>query len=41
MGAARVKIKRMVDDHLIEKVGDGRRSGSTKASYHKTGVMML
>ena len=40
-GAARVKIKRMVDDHLIEKVGDGRRSGSTNASYHKTGVIML
>jgi hypothetical protein len=40
-GAARMKIKRMIGDHLIEKIGDGRRSGSTKASYQKTGVMML
>ena len=40
-GAARMKIKRLLDDHLIEKLGDGRQTGASKSSYHKTGNIML
>ena len=40
-GAARMKIKRLQSDHLIEKVGDGRRTGDSKSSYRKTGNLML
>jgi hypothetical protein len=40
-GAARMKIKRLLSDHLIEKLADGRQAGATKSSYHKTGNIML
>jgi hypothetical protein len=40
-GVARVKIKRLLSDHLIEKLGDGRQSGVSKSRYRKTGTMML
>ena len=40
-GAARVKIKRLVSDHLIEKVNDGRSKAGGVASYRKTGTLML
>jgi len=40
-GAARMKIKRLLDDHLIEKLGDGRQTGASKSSYRKTGNIML
>lgn len=37
-GAARVRTKRLVDDHLVEKVEVKK---SNKAHYRKTGTMML
>ena len=40
-GAARMKIKRMLSDHLIEKLGDGRQAGNSKSSYRKTGTLCL
>ena len=40
-GAARMKIKRLLSDHLIEKLGDGRQAGTSKSSYRKTGYIML
>ena len=40
-GAARVKIKRLLNDHLIEKMGDGRQTGASKSSYRKTGTLCL
>ena len=40
-GAARMKIKRLLSDHLIEKLGDGRQTGASKSSYRKTGNLML
>ena len=40
-GAARMKIKRLLSDHLIEKLGDGRQAGASKSSYRKTGNIML
>ena len=40
-GAARMKIKRLQSDHLIEKLGDGRQTGASKSSYRKTGILML
>jgi hypothetical protein len=40
-GAARMKIKRLLCDHLIKKLGDGRQLGETKSSYCKTGTIML
>ena len=40
-GAARMKIKRLLSDHLIEKLGDGRQTGASKSSYRKTGNIML
>jgi hypothetical protein len=40
-GAARMKIKRLQSDHLIEKLGDGRKAGTSKSSYRKTGNLML
>ena len=40
-GAARMKIKRLQSDHLIEKLGDGRKAGNSKSSYRKTGNLML
>ena len=40
-GAARMKIKRLLSDHLIEKLGDGRQAGASKSNYRKTGNLML
>jgi hypothetical protein len=40
-GAARMKIKRLQSDHLIEKLGDGRLAGTSRSSYRKTGILML
>ena len=40
-GAARMKIKRLLSDRLIEKTGDGRQTGASKSSYRKTGNIML
>ncbi len=40
-GAARMKIKRLQSDHLIEKLGDGRQTGASRSSYRKTGILML
>ena len=38
--AARVKINRMMKDHLIEKSGDFVENGTTKAVYRKIGIML-
>ena len=40
-GAARVRIKRLVSDHLIEKLNDARSKAGKLTSYRKTGTMML
>ena len=40
-GAARMKIKRLQSDHLVEKTSDGRQAGITKGGYRKTGNLML
>ena len=40
-GAARMKIKRLQSDHLIEKLVDGRQAGTSKSNYRKTGNLML
>ena len=40
-GAARVRIKRLVDDHLIERIDTFKENGVVKAKYRKTGVLML
>ena len=40
-GAARMKIKRLQSDHLVEKTSDGRQAGITKGGYRKTGILML
>ena len=39
--AARMRIKRLINDHLIEKAGVFTDNGTTKARFRKTGVMML
>ena len=40
-GAARSRICRLMEDHLIERISDSRKSKKTKALYRKTGVLML
>ena len=40
-GAARSKVRRLQQDHLIEKVNDARQSGTKISIYRKTGVLML
>ena len=40
-GAARVRIKRLVSDHLIEKLNDARSKAGKLSSFRKTGTMML
>jgi hypothetical protein len=40
-GAARSKVRRLVDDHLVMKVCDVKKGNVYKATYRKTGVMML
>ena len=39
-GAARVKIARLVKDHLVEKMEDIKENGTTKCIYRKTGRNM-
>ena len=41
VGATRMKIKRLVSDHLIEKVNDARSKAGELSTYRKTGTMML
>jgi hypothetical protein len=38
--ATRVKIGRLIKDHLVEKVDEFVENGTTKARYRKTGIMM-
>ena len=40
-GAVRSKTRRLISDHLIEKVSDGRGSSTGLATFRKTGVQML
>ena len=39
--AARMRIKRLTDDHLVEQMGTFKENGTTKSRYRKTGVFML
>ena len=41
IGAARSRAKRLVDDHLVEKTGEVKVGNVYKATYRKTGTMML
>ena len=41
MGAVYSKVRRLQQDHLIEKVDDARHSGEEKSVFRKTGVQML
>ena len=41
MGAVYSKVRRLLQDHLIEKVDDARRSGEEKSLFRKTGVAIL
>ncbi len=38
--SAKMKINRMIQDHLIEKTGDYVENGTTKAIYKKIGIMV-
>ena len=40
-GYARVRVKRLIDDHLVEKVGEIKVEGKLKSRYCKTGIQML
>ena len=40
LGAAQVKIFRMMKDGIVEKVGEFVENGTTKARYKKTGMMI-
>ena len=40
-GAVRSKTRRLMSDHLIEKVNDGRGSTTGFSTFRKTGVQML
>ena len=40
-GAVRSKTRRLMSDHLIEKVTDARQTGTTMSVYRKTGLLML
>ena len=39
-GAVRSKTRRLIQDHLIEKISDSRQTGN-KSTFRKTGIMML
>ena len=41
IGAARTRAKRLMNDHLVEKVGEMKDGNVYKATYRKTGTMML
>ena len=38
--SARVRVQRLMKDHLIEKVGEIKENGTTKAQYRKSNVIM-
>jgi hypothetical protein len=40
-GAVRSKTRRLLSDHLIEKVSDGRGTTTGLSTFRKTGVQML
>ena len=40
-GAVRSKVRRLLQDHLIEKVTDARQTGTKISVYRKTGLLML
>ena len=40
-GAVRSKTRRLLSDHLIEKVSDGRGTTTGLSTFRKTGVLML
>ena len=40
LGAAQIKIFRMMKDGIVEKVGEFVENGTTKARYKKTGMMI-
>ena len=40
-GAVYSKTRRLLEDHLIEKISDSRKSDSTKTVFRKTGSIML
>ena len=40
-GAARSRVRRLVDDHLVEKTGEVRDGSVYKGTYRKTNTMML
>ena len=40
-GAVHSKTRRLLDDHLIEKVSDSRKNGSGITRYRKTGIMVV
>jgi len=40
-GAARMKIKRLLKDHLIAKISDSRQTGNQMTIYSKTGIATL
>ena len=41
LAVARVKINRLMKDHLVVKVGEYVENGTTKAKYKKSGIQML
>ncbi len=41
VGTARMKIKRLLDDHLIEKMSDGRGNEKRLTVYRKKGALFL
>ena len=41
VGTARMKIKRLLDDHLIEKMSDGRGNEKRQTVYRKKGALFL
>ena len=40
-GAVHSKTRRLLDDHLIEKISDSRKTGSGKTLYRKTGIIVV
>lgn len=39
--SARSRVRRLVNDHLVEKIREEKENGTTKAIFKKTGVTML
>ena len=40
-GAVHSKTRRLLDDHLIEKISDSRKNGTGITRYRKTGIMVV